>query len=266
MGGNEIHKPGQVPGSGSSGRWGCQTGEFLEIVGSREYGMIISHKHKFIFLKTRKTAGTSVEFALRALCGPDDIITPLDDDEDIEMGLPSQNYAYNPQFLSRDWLYWFRNRLKDSSAPKNFYNHIPGWRVRRRIGEEVWNGYFKFCFERNPWDREVSLHFFRRGQSGFADGFDGHLETLKQRRLRNWEIYTDKDRAAVDFIGRYENLEQDLRLALQKCGVDWAGELPRAKGKFRTDKRHYREFYNGQSRALVASTYRREIEYFGYEF
>jgi hypothetical protein len=39
--------------------------------------MIVSHEHKFIFLKTKKTAGTSIELALNALCGPDDVITPL---------------------------------------------------------------------------------------------------------------------------------------------------------------------------------------------
>ena len=39
--------------------------------------MIVSHKHKFIFLKTKKTAGTSIELALTKLCGDDDIITPL---------------------------------------------------------------------------------------------------------------------------------------------------------------------------------------------
>ena len=39
--------------------------------------MIISHEHKFIFLKTRKTAGTSIELALSQLCGPNDIITPI---------------------------------------------------------------------------------------------------------------------------------------------------------------------------------------------
>lgn len=228
--------------------------------------MIISHKHKFIFLKTGKTAGTSVEFALRALCGPDDIIAPIGDEEGIEMGLPPQNYTSAPQFLSRDWLYWFRSRLKRRSAQKDFYNHIPGWRVRARVGEEIWNDYFKFCFERNPWDREVSFYFFRRGRSGRADNFADHLKTLKRKKLRNWEIYTDNNQLNVDFVGRYENLEQDLKLALQECGIDWTGELPRAKGKFRTDKRHYREFYNDQSRELIAKTYQREIEHFGYEF
>jgi len=39
--------------------------------------MIVSHEHKFIFLKTKKTAGTSIELALTELCGPQDVITPL---------------------------------------------------------------------------------------------------------------------------------------------------------------------------------------------
>jgi hypothetical protein len=39
--------------------------------------MILSLEHKFIFLRTKKTAGTSIELALSDLCGPDDVITPL---------------------------------------------------------------------------------------------------------------------------------------------------------------------------------------------
>ncbi len=39
--------------------------------------MIISHKHKFIFIKTRKTSGTSMEISLSQFCGDDDIITPI---------------------------------------------------------------------------------------------------------------------------------------------------------------------------------------------
>src|SRR5437868_7670388 len=40
--------------------------------------MIISHKHKFIFIKTVKTAGTSLEVFLARHCGPDDVLTLFD--------------------------------------------------------------------------------------------------------------------------------------------------------------------------------------------
>ena len=40
--------------------------------------MIISHRYKFIFIKTHKTAGSSMEMALGPLCGPDDIITSME--------------------------------------------------------------------------------------------------------------------------------------------------------------------------------------------
>ena len=39
--------------------------------------MIVSHRHRFIFLKTRKTAGTSIELFLFPHCGAEDIVTPL---------------------------------------------------------------------------------------------------------------------------------------------------------------------------------------------
>ena len=43
----------------------------------RQTSMIISHRHKFVFLKPRKVAGTSVEVALARHCGEEDIVTPI---------------------------------------------------------------------------------------------------------------------------------------------------------------------------------------------
>ncbi len=44
--------------------------------------MIVNHRHKFIFLKTRKTAGRSIEIALSQFCDSNDIITPITDEDE----------------------------------------------------------------------------------------------------------------------------------------------------------------------------------------
>ena len=79
--------------------------------------MILSHEHKFIFLGTKKTAGTSIELALSELCGPDDVITPLTrEDEARRAGRRgAQNWRLHswwksPRLLKRAW---FKFSAKD---------------------------------------------------------------------------------------------------------------------------------------------------------
>jgi len=64
--------------------------------------MIILHIHKFIFIKTRKTAGTSIEIFLSQFCGKDDILTPIGEGESLrkEQNIVPQNYL-KTQFLAK---------------------------------------------------------------------------------------------------------------------------------------------------------------------
>ena len=54
--------------------------------------MIVSHSHRFIFIKTRKVAGTSVELFLSQFCGEEDIVTTLGPDEKLREGMGARNY------------------------------------------------------------------------------------------------------------------------------------------------------------------------------
>ncbi len=55
--------------------------------------MICSHVHKFVFIKTTKTASTSIEMGLERFCGPQDIVTPIwHDGSANSIERPGRNY------------------------------------------------------------------------------------------------------------------------------------------------------------------------------
>jgi hypothetical protein len=215
--------------------------------------MIISHAHRFIFLKTMKTAGTSTEAMLSRFCGPDDVITPISEPDEIyRQGRGPQN--------------WMRcGHLTADDGEAHYYNHINAALVRRYAGEAIWNRYFKFTIERNPWDREISKYFWKYKDEEKKPHFDQYI--LNPANLRtNFEIYSIDERTAVDFICQYATLETDLRTALEHIGIKDTFELPRAKSNTRTDRRNWREFYTPLTRDVIAKAYAREIEIFGYTF
>ncbi|WP_293059378.1 sulfotransferase family 2 domain-containing protein [Okeania sp. SIO2B3] len=130
--------------------------------------MIISHKYKFIFLKTKKTGGTSIEISLSRYCGENDIITPISiEDEAIRKLLGKKPQNYN---------------MIESGEEKKYYNHIPAEEVKNQIGNSVWKSYYKFCFERNPFEQAISMYFFQT-KSRSMENFDNWLKKKKICKL-----------------------------------------------------------------------------------
>lgn len=229
--------------------------------------MIISHKYKFIFLKTNKTAGTSIEIALSRFCKPDDIITPISvDDEKIrrELGYAGPQNFYSPicDYRLRD----IGRLFLKGKRKKRYYNHITANEVKKNISNEIWENYFKFCFERNPWDRVISLYYARcraEARPSIAE-FIEQQNTFSILKRGGYDVYMIDDKVAVDRVCLFENMYEELDFICQHLCFPVKMILPKAKSNFRKDKRCYKQILTNNEYDQIKSFFGKEIEMFGY--
>ncbi len=229
--------------------------------------MILSHAHRFIYIKTYKTASTSVEAALSGICGADDVITEASEQLRGVRQQPARNYRIEHPEKPRRAL-WKRltGRPERHYHPSvGYYEHMPASRIRAYCGEEVWNSYTKFSFERNPWDRQLSWYRYKTKSKATPPSFEAFNRDRKRAYVENWELYTIEDRICLDFIGRYESLEADFSKVLAMIGLTSKVQLPMTNvAKVKTED--YRSSYDDASRAMIGEWYAREIAQFGYAF
>jgi hypothetical protein len=210
--------------------------------------MIISHKHKFIFFKTRKTAGSSIQVALAEHCGPEDIITGQ-----YQLGVDDNSHSAG---LNLD-KFFTNHPHPELSDVKNF------------LGNDIWNTYFKFAFIRNPYDIAVSrYHWDIKGKLG--------IESTSIENFREWvnDGLFEKDRASIytcldnnvelDFIGFYENLEDDISYICNKIKIPKLN-LPKLKSGYRNNS-SYADFYNEETKKKVYDFFLQDFKIFGYNF
>jgi hypothetical protein len=228
--------------------------------------MVISHKYKFIFVKTKKTAGTSIESYLSPLCDANDIFTS----RLRASNSPARNHTgyWNPmaELIRRDWS--AREILGELWRGRKYYHHIEAWKIRARTSKTIWNTYYKFAVERNPWDKALSHFHFLNKISGAALSLDEYLNgTDFATNYRQYLEYGSTSKLIVDRVLRYENLNEELGQVLGMLGVPYAGTLDnRDNSGDRTDRRPYGEVFTDAQRARVSEIHSPEIELFDYRF
>lgn len=237
--------------------------------------MIVSFEHNFIFIKTRKTAGTSMEIALASHAGDKDIITPLAvDDELVRFDMYPESLPRNFSTvagLEEDYRAAIRRRdkavmkeLRRSASDNIVGNHSSARHARKKIDPAVWNSAFKFTIERHPYERVVSAAWSRHGSSSpeFSTAVDKTIETGK---LRNYQLYTVKGSLAVDFIIRYEQLAEDVKRVEEKLnGLEILARLPVTKGAFRSDRRPASEILTSAQKLAIQKLCAEEFALLGY--
>src|SRR5689334_12041430 len=107
--------------------------------------MLISHRKRFIYTKTVKTAGTSVESYFEPYC--------------MREGEWTFSHA-REESVSEAGIVGIRSGEPLEIQGVIWWNHMPAKTIRALIGDAVWNDYFKFCIVRNPFDAVVSAYRF----------------------------------------------------------------------------------------------------------
>lgn len=228
--------------------------------------MIISHKHQFIFIKSQKTAGTSLELALSQVCGEDDVITPLHSAHEAERAAIGGLSPRNTDVPLRhhrptDWMLALRGKGR-----RAFWEHVDAEEVRAWVSRSLWRNYYKFSIERNPWDRAISLYYWRLRDQPSRPPMAEFFELASQRAISNLQFYAIDGEVVLDHVLRYENLSEEVELLSRMLGLGSSLQLPRAKSDTRTDRRPYSEVLGPTEREVIARRCAREIELLGYEF
>ncbi len=231
--------------------------------------MIISHKHKFIFLRVIKTASTSMAIALSKYCGSNDVISRLPPKDEALRKKMGYRGAQNNKFAPI-WDYTLKSiawHALNRCVKHKLNTHALAREVKKEVGTDVWNNYYKFCFVRNPWDMIISDYYWVY-QKEPRPPISDYLESMHVLRLRRkaYDVYTINGEVAVDRLCRFENITAEAAIIEKEIGLPGPLILPRAKTQYRQDKRSYREILNKEDQNKIANIFKEEIQLLGYKF
>ncbi len=186
-----------------------------------------------------------------------------------------------------------QNQLKDIceilngnylSANSNLsHAHQPISCYEKNLTKKQLDDCFIFSFVRNPFDRLVSSYHYLTSEKGpnnddkeVGEKLSKDFKTFVKKELAfylpgggyspsgqthftpmHW--YID---GYYDFIGKVENINEDFKRVCDKSGRDRI-ELPIIN---KSNHKHYTEYYDEETKQIVAEKYAKDIEYFGYKF
>lgn len=147
---------------------------------------------------------------------------------------------------------------------------------------KIYPRYFKFTFVRNPYDRVLScylnrvkkslipgFHKFRifRNDMSFNEFVKAICKISDKESDRHFVsqsyVLTDKKGSLIpDFIGKFENLEEDFRKICNKIGINNPEKLLHKNKSERNN--NYIEYYDEETKRMVYERYKKDFDIFAY--
>ncbi len=218
--------------------------------------MLVSHRKQFIFIKTAKTAGTSVEVYFEKHC------------------FPAGQWRYSharPEYASATGIVGLRG---PRPANAKYWNHMTSEEVRQAVGEAVWCQYFKFTVVRNPFDRLASAFFHWETKNNPSQGTLDNQTTVQ--RFRYWlksqphhfnpSACLIDGQFAVDYVIRFESLLAGIESVCQQIEVPFQpSEIRRLKSEHRNRSLSLADLYDRETIELVRRQYEFDLKHLGYQ-
>ena len=228
---------------------------------------MISHKYKTLFVHIPKVAGQSIENVFLK-----------------DLGL---------NWKTRKPLLLMPNDQPENGPPRLAHLTAEEYTKYHYLSEELFNDYFKFSFVRNPWDRAVSFYKYLYYVKGvkfevFAKEILPKLVNENDFFYKPQYDYIYKDgKLCVDFIGRFENLNEDFLKILKKLNLTNLELKHHNKSKVNQGRNSrnlskiikifkgtvknpiytsYREYFDQESVDIISKLYQKDIECFQYSF
>jgi len=211
----------------------------------------INHEKKAIFIHIPKNGGSYISEIL------------------------SKNYGFKNYYLHRPDHKFFCLGI-DNSVDKHenkihgtliYYKTSPYINRIMNMNENKWNNYYIFTFIRNPYDRIVSGWNYCNKNISFknymklennVNSFDYWHTFMSQSR----HIIGNNGKININFIGKFELLEHDLKIVLNNIGFKYITHISFKKNS----KKHnnYKSYYTNEILINVNEIIKEDLKNFDY--
>lgn len=211
-----------------------------------------------------KTAGTSIMVNLALILDERDIITYVNTTK-IDISRNDKGF-FNPVPEIIQCNRHPRKTLSEFFYRHKYLGHATARIIKNRISDKIWNSYFKFCVERNPYDKVVSMYEMNQTNAQVKRKFEDWIKR-DEKLPYNSKFYTDrKGEMMVDQVIKYESLNKDLIDVMDKLGISFTGLNIEERAGHRDKNIHYRVYYNEHTKNHITEKFRNELELHNYSF